>query len=123
MCAFNKQGFGLFPFTARMNNSRVYLEAGTISGPLSLSFLSVGLLFTCAQTKQVFGGGVCGCSELLEQLLKAMPDVKKLFFGGILTQFLWLPWMKGDTTGLRQWSENPVKGALEEFHSWTLSSR
>lgn len=38
-----------------MNNSRLYLEARTISGPLSLPCLSVGSLFTCAQTKQVFG--------------------------------------------------------------------
>lgn len=57
MCAFNKQGFDLFYFTAQMNNSRVYLEARSISGPLSLSCLSVGSLFTRAQTKQVFLGG------------------------------------------------------------------
>lgn len=38
-----------------MNNSGVYLEARTISGPFSWSCLSVGLLFTYAQTKQVSG--------------------------------------------------------------------
>lgn len=53
--AFDKQGFGLFSLTAQMTNSGVYLEARTISGPLSRSCLSVGLLFTFAHTKQVSG--------------------------------------------------------------------